>query len=78
MQENDIEVKQSCEAADYDIATSACSHVEKEHVVGLSEDADVFTLLPFLFNERDHDRIYFQTSSRLVDICILKSSLDQY
>jgi hypothetical protein len=76
MEKVDIKVKHSPGDADYDIAMSACTIAQTKPVVVVGDDTDLLIILQHHFTPADHETIYMQTSTKLIDISILKATLD--
>jgi hypothetical protein len=66
-----IQVRHSSGDADYDIAMSACAIATSQPVVVVGNDTDLI-LLQYHFNSANHQAIYLQTSTKIIDISILQ------
>ena len=76
VKEKGIQVRHSIGDADYDIVVSACTIAMTRPVVVVGDDTDLLILLQHHFTPTDHETIYLQTSTQLIDISILQKTLD--
>ncbi len=60
--------------ADFDIVKSACILAQNKPVVVVGGDTDVLILLQHQFSATEHETIYIQTSSKIINIFVLKQS----
>jgi hypothetical protein len=70
--EGGIQVRHSSGDADYDIAMSACAIATSQPVVVVGNDTNLLILLQYHFNSANHQAIYLQTSTKIIDISILQ------
>ena len=70
-----IQVRHSEGDADYDIVMSACTVAMSHPVVVVGDDADLLILLQHHFIPGEHQAVYLQMTTKLVDITALKRGL---
>ncbi len=75
MEKTGIQVQHSQGDADYDIAMSACNIALTKPVVVVGDDTDLLILLQHHFSPTVHETIFLQTSTKLIDISVLKDSV---
>ena len=73
--EDEIQVTHSSADADYDIAMAACTSAATVPVVVVVDDTDLLILLQHHFSLKKHKPIFLQTSTKLIDVSILKKEL---
>lgn len=73
---SDSPLRQIKKNADYDIAMVACRIALTQPVVVVGDDTDLLILLQHHFSPINHEAIYLQTKTKLIDISILKKELD--
>ncbi len=61
--------------ANFDIVKSACILAQNKPLILVGDDTDVLILLQHHFSATEHETIYLQTSSKIIDISVLKQSL---
>jgi hypothetical protein len=71
-----IQVTHSLGDADYDIAMTACTIALTMPVVVVGDDTDLLILLQHHFSLSNHEAIYLQTTTKLIDVSILKKEMD--
>ena len=62
--------------SDYDIAMPACTTAMTMPVVVVGDDTDLLVLLQHHFKHTEHECIYLQTSTKLINIDVLQKSID--
>lgn len=76
LEKDGTNVKHSSGDADYDIVVNACMIAQTKDVVVVGDDTDLLILLLHHFNPVEHNKVYLQTSTKLLDISTLQKSLD--
>jgi len=76
MKQEGIQITHSSGDADYNIAMTACTAAVEQPVAVVGDDTDLLILLQHHFSASNHATIYLQTSTKVIDISILKKELN--